>query len=174
VKIKRAPNKVKRKVIRRAKVIPLNPQMFVPSTPEAFENIVNDVFHVVKNSDINHVRSVVANRICHLPPDQAMVSADYFAHCVIKSMSYSVAMNQISQMKAEVTVEQLDSVLTTEPGNQQARDDLQKLVDLGNDSAKAVFKKHFPDLPPPVVNSGLKVVSEPPAIPDTSSFDAIS
>lgn len=127
----------------------------LPITEDQFNNLIT---HLVKKYELpnwDHAAAVVANRIMHLPPDQATTTERYLSQCVLKNIAFQVAQARGQRISHMNQVEELVSVLKAEPNNQQARDTLQKAANEGSPHAKAALEK--------IEGPGLTLVPSKPA-----------
>jgi hypothetical protein len=119
----------------------------VPITEDEFDELVKEVIERYKLPNREHAEAVIANRICHLPPDQALVSLEYLGHCVIKNIAYQIAQNRGQKMNHKIQIDQLDSILTNNPLDQQALDALSKASEEGSEYAKEILNKYMKNEP---------------------------
>lgn len=120
-------------------------KILLPTTPEQFDELVSAITKKFGLPNEEHAAAVIANRIMHLPPDQATTTLEYLGHCVLKNMAYQVAQSKGRGIQHRGEVDQLIAQLTSDPLNQQARDALDKAAADGSEYAKnALSKLHEP------------------------------
>lgn len=112
------------------------PVIFLPTTPEAFDSLIDRLIKVYKLSNKEHASAVVATRIMHLPPDQAACTLEYLGHCVMKNMAYQVAEHQSKTIQHRMQVDQLIAMLKSNPDDQQTVDLLEQAILDGSTYAK--------------------------------------
>lgn len=109
--------------------------MFFPTTEEAFDRLIHKLVVKYKLPNEEHAAVVVANRIMHLPPDQATATLDYLGHCVLKNIAYQVAQTKAQKISHKMQIDQLISNLTANINDQQSRDALQMAASQGSEYA---------------------------------------
>lgn len=110
---------------------------FMPTDEVTFNDLVDRVitaFPVIKNRD--HAIAVIANRIMHLPPDEATSSVDYFGRCVVKNLAFQNAKNMGQKASQKSQIDELVSILTVDKNDQQTKDALERAAGAGSEYAK--------------------------------------
>jgi hypothetical protein len=130
--------------------------ILLPITEAEFEAFADKIIAKYKLPNKEHAMAVIANRIKHLPPDQATATMEYFGHCVLKNIAFQVADIVGSKVSHKVQVEDLVKTLTNTPNDAQARDQLEKFATEGSPLAKEALEKLGLPL---VEKTGLKVVT---------------
>jgi hypothetical protein len=118
-----------------------NKTIDLPTTEESFNGLINTLVKKYRLPNWEHAAAVVANRIMHLPPDQATTTERYLAHCVLKNIAYQVAQARGQRVAHKGQCDELAARLKAEPNNQEARDTLQKAANEGSDYAKGILAK---------------------------------
>lgn len=113
----------------------------LPVTLDGFDILVASVVKRYKLIDAHHAAAIISVAIRHLPNDQAYVTLDYLGQCVLKNLANYVADHKANTMRHEDKVSQLAQMLTSDPHNFQARDELQKAANEGSVQAKAAIAK---------------------------------
>lgn len=128
---------------------PVDPQakIYFPQTEKEFDQLVKKVVRQYKLPNVEHAAVVIANRIMHLPPDQAMTTMEYLGHCVKKNIAYQVASAKGSQISHKMQVNQLVANLKSNINDQQSRDALKKASDEGSVYASQMFNELFEEKP---------------------------
>lgn len=121
--------------------------IFLPRSEFEFDELVKRLVKRFKLPSIEHASAILANRIMHLPPDQAVVTEEYLGHCVIKNIAYQVAQAKGSLIQHKMQIDQIEAELKNNPFNQQALDALEKAAGEGSKLALEVLKKYKPDAP---------------------------
>ena len=134
---------------------PVEKTIFVPRTSDEFHAIVAQLMKRYKFQNASHVAAVVANRIQHLPPDQATTTLKYLGDCVIKNMAYQVAQYEGSKIQHEMQIDQWIAAMHSNPDDNQARDNIEKAINAGSTYAKEQLNKHFPTPDLQVVSSAV-------------------
>lgn len=116
----------------------------LPTTEKEFESLVDTVVRRYHLPNRDHAAAVIANRIQHLPPDQAHATLSFLGRCVIKNIAYQIAQAKGSMIHHKQQVDMLISQLTVEPNDQQARDSLDRAIREGSDYAKTESEKLAP------------------------------
>lgn len=113
----------------------------LPTTVEEFDSLVDRVASKFTLSDKNHAAAIISVAIRHLPNDQAYTTYSYLGQSVLKNLANYVANYKGQTIQQDTQVRQLIEMLTQDPNNQQAIDELQKASDQGNDKAKSILLK---------------------------------
>jgi len=113
----------------------------LPTTPEAFDALVEKVCKKYNLPDKTHAAAVISLAIQHLDKSTAYVSMDHFGHSVIKSIAYGVAKFKGDMIRHQDQVNQLAAALELDPNDAQARDQLQTAADQGSFAAKTALAK---------------------------------
>ena len=116
-------------------------QIMLPTTEDQFDNLITALCEMYALPNKEHAAAVVANRIMHLPADQATSTMKYLGHSVLKNIAYQVAQSKGMRVAHKVQVDQLIQTLKATPNDQQSRDALQKAINEGSDYAKAELEK---------------------------------
>lgn len=111
-------------------------KILLPTTSKDFDRLVKTLVKKYKLPNEDHAAAVVAQRIMHLPPDQAMTTLEYLGHSVLKNMANQLAANKGRGIAHRFQVDELSFQLTADPNNQQARDTLEKAANDGSEYAK--------------------------------------
>lgn len=113
----------------------------LPTTLQAFDDLVTLVGRKYKLEDLNHAAAIIAGAIQHLPPTQAYVTYEYLGHYVIKNIANYVAKHKSQTLQHEHQINLLVSLLETDPGDTEARDKLQTAANQGSTLAKDALSK---------------------------------
>lgn len=127
-------------------------QVLLPITEAGFDAFIKTLVKTYKLPNEEHAAAVVANRIQHLPVDQAYVSLEHLAHCVLKNVAYQVAQSKSRLIQHKMQIEQLEAALKVNPLDQQALDHLEAAIKEGSTYAQEAFDrlhslKLVPDAP---------------------------
>ncbi len=125
-----------------------SPIVVLPTTPTAFDALVDRLAKRYKFENKEHVAAIVANKIQTLPPDQATCTLEYLGHCVMKSMAYLVAREKSQEINHRAQIEVIEAALKANPNNQEALDALEKAANDGSDLAKSVLEEYRATQPP--------------------------
>ncbi len=118
-------------------------EVVLPQTEKEFDVLVRKLVKKFKLPNEEHAAVVVANRIMHMPPDQATVTLEYLGNCVRKNVAYQVASAKGSKISHRVQVDALVANLKANLNDQQSRDALQKAANDGSDYAKEKIAEFF-------------------------------
>lgn len=121
-----------------------NAVIFLPTTEKAFDELIKSLVKNYRLPSIEHASAVVANRIQHLPPDQATTTLKYLGHCVLKNIAYQVAQAKAHKAQHEMQVDELMASLKANPNDNQARDHLTRAASEGSEYAKAAIARLEP------------------------------
>ncbi len=136
-------------------------KVLLPTTPDLFDKLVDRVVAKYNLPERDHAAAVIANRMMHLPPDQAYCTEQYLAHCVLKNVAYQVAQSKGSQIQHKMQIDALAAALTADPLNQEVIDALEKAANQGSEYAKKVLASQsiYPE-PVPILKDakGLNIV----------------
>jgi hypothetical protein len=146
--------KIRENSFRPDELIPL------PQDDETFDALIDTLMHRFEFPNRDHCIAVVANRIMHLPPEQATTTLQYLGDCVRKNIAFQVAQIRGQRTVHEVQVATLVQQLIANPGDGQAFDALQKMGHEGSQIALAAMKKLGIQLAVPPKQE-LKAVSDP-------------
>lgn len=116
-------------------------KIILPQTEAQFESLVATIVKKYKLPNKDHAAAVIANRIMHLPPEQATTTLQYLGHCVLKNISFQLAKSQGSKAAHISQVDELFATLTADKNDQQARDALEKAANEGSPYAKEALNK---------------------------------
>jgi len=119
----------------------------LPRTEEDLENIIDMVMDDYCLTNRQHAAVCISTAIRHLPSDTLKCPIEYLAGSVIRNMAYNVCTHKVNLLQHESQINQLTDMLTTEPNNQQARDELEKAAREGSVKAREALDKLFPDEP---------------------------
>lgn len=120
--------------------------VYLPTTPEQFDSLVAKVVKKYKLSDSHHAAAIISVAIRHLPNEQATTKLKYLGHSVLKNLANYVAYHKAETMKHDSQIDQLVSLLRTDPNDQQAMDALTKAATDGSEKAKEAIAKFEPKL----------------------------
>lgn len=118
----------------------------LPTTPEQFDALVSKVVKKYKLSDPHHAAAIISVAIRHLPNEQATTSLKYLGHSVLKNLANYVAHHKAETMKHDAQIDQLVSMLRSDPNDQQAMDALTKAATEGSPKAIEALAKFEPKL----------------------------
>lgn len=116
-------------------------EIFVPITEDEFDALVKKVVRLFKLSNEEHASVIIANRIMHLPPDQATTTLRYLGHCVLKNIAYQVASAKGSKISHRLMIDILAANLKADTKDQQSRDALEKASNEGSEYATQVLNE---------------------------------
>ena len=119
-------------------------KIFLPTTSGDFDRLVKTLVKKYKLPNENHAAAIVAQRIMHLPPDQATTTLEYLGHSVLKNMAFQVANAKARGVAHRHDIDELKARLTSDPNNQQLRDALEKAASEGSDYAKNALSEIQP------------------------------
>jgi hypothetical protein len=119
----------------------------LPTTPQGFNALVERVVAKYKFTDTNHASAIVSVAIQHLPPHQAYTTIKYLGDYVTKNLANYAARHVSSKLQHEAQVDQLVSMVKSDPKDTEARDKLQQAANEGSEYAKIELKKLDPDEP---------------------------
>lgn len=122
-------------------------QVFLPTTDKEFDALVKAVVKKFKLKNSDHAGAVIANRIMHLPPDNATTTLEYLGACVLKNIAFQVAQNRGRGIQHRMEVDDLAATLTADPLNHEARDKLEGAAAAGSEYAKKALKTICPPQP---------------------------
>lgn len=114
----------------------------LPVTEQQFIDLVEQISQ--DNPDIEskaRIAAAVSLAISFLPKDKGTVELETMSSLVRKSISTHFSQYMAQKLGHEATVDQLISELKTDPGNMQARDQLQQAIDSGSLYAKNALAK---------------------------------
>ena len=125
--------------------------IYLPTDADSFNALIDELVMKWQLPNREHAAAVVAKRIMHLPVDQATTTHRYLAHCVVKDLAYQTARFCGQTIAHNSQIDALVSALTTDPLDQQSRDQLETAYLDGQGAAKdyckeALIKLNF-DLP---------------------------
>jgi len=109
---------------------------FLPINSEEFDLLVDELVTRYQLPNREHAVAIVSNRIQHLPPDQATSTLKYLGHCVLKNLAYQIANQQGNKVQHKMQVDELISRLKADHNDTEARDLLEKAVNVGSTYAK--------------------------------------
>ena len=121
--------------------------ILLPQTEEEFNKLTDLLVKKFKLPNREHAAVLLANRIAHLPPDQAYATVDYLGHCIQKNIAFQVAQAMGSKINHKLQIDAIDTALVADPHNQQALDALQKAANEGSEYAREVLKKYIDSSP---------------------------
>lgn len=108
----------------------------LPTSPDQFDQLVSKIVKKYKLKDANHAAAIISLAIRHLPNNKAYTTYRFLGHTILKNIANQVANHKAEVIKHNGQVDQLVSMITQDPSNQQARDELQKAADEGSEKAK--------------------------------------
>lgn len=108
----------------------------LPTTLAEFDALVERVVKKYKLTDSHHAAAIISVAIRHLDNQTAYTTLDYLGQSVLKNIANHVANHKSQVLQHSAQVDHLVSLLRTDPGNTQARDELQKAADEGSEVAK--------------------------------------
>jgi hypothetical protein len=117
----------------------------LPTTEKEFTSLVKKLCKKYNFKNEEHATAIVAQRIQHMLPDQWTTSLEYLAGCIIKNMSYQVAVHQAQMIQHKFQIEQIEALLKSNPNDQQALDALETAAKGGSELAKETLAKYRPD-----------------------------
>lgn len=116
----------------------------LPITTSEFENLVTRVVKKYELTDRHHAAAIISVAIRHLPNTQAYTTLEYLGHSVLKNIANYVANHKGETLRHESQIAQLVNILTNDPNNLQAFDELTRASNEGSEQAKAALAKLFP------------------------------
>ncbi len=116
-------------------------QILLPQSPKEFDALVKKLVKKYKLPNEDHASAVLANRIMHLPVDQATVTLEYLGNCILKNVAFQVAQAHSTKIQHKMQVDQIVAALNVNPNDQQAIDALQKAINDGSEYAKTALEK---------------------------------
>lgn len=119
----------------------------LPVTLEDFDKLVGTVVDKYGLTDPHHAAAIISVAIRHLPNDQAHTTLEYLGHSVLKNLANYVSNHKSQTLQHEAQINQLQDILTNDPNDQQARDELQKAANEGSELAKLALQKLNPQDP---------------------------
>lgn len=122
----------------------LHKKRMVPRTKEEFDEVVRLLTETFPLSDSKHTEAVVAQRLQHLPVDQGFYTLNHLGNCVLRNMTFFLCQSISQNMAHEAQIRDLESLLTVDPLNQQARDALEKAAKEGSPFARDALERIFP------------------------------
>lgn len=141
-------------------VIPEDKTLDLPTTEKAFDMLVDEVCDRYNIVNKEHAAAVIANRIMHLPVDQATTTLRYMGSCVRKNISYQIAQAKGSRIAHVHQIDDIVQVLKTDPNNAEARDALVKAAADGSAYANEQIAKLDAPLAPPSEDTQAQVSSD--------------
>lgn len=123
-------------------------RMYLPKTEKEFDLLVKVLMKKYKFEDPDQVASVLANRIQHLPPDQAMTTLEYLGDCVFKNIAYNVAVLKAKTLNAKNSLNLIESALKTNNNDQQALDALKTYADQDILNSRELMNEYAPTKEP--------------------------
>jgi hypothetical protein len=131
-------------------------KVLLPQSPEEFDSLVDRVVKKFNLKDKHHAAAIISVAIRHIPNEQAHTTIKYLGHYVQKNIANYVANYKSNQLQHEAQVTQLENMLKADPGNLQARDELQKAAGEGSTAAKTALARIYPEDTPPDNVIGMK------------------
>lgn len=113
----------------------------LPTTLVAFDALVDTIVKKYKLTDAHHAAAIISVAIRHIPNDEAHTTLEYLGNSVLKNLANYVAYHKGETLKHTAQVDQLINVLTQDPNNQQAFDELNKAANEGSEPAKEALLK---------------------------------
>lgn len=108
----------------------------LPTTESEYETLVNRVVDKYKLTDRHHAAAIMSVAIRHIPNEEAYTTLDYLGQYIMKNIANYVAYHKGETLKHKSQIQQLESILTTDPNNSQAMDELTKAAKEGSQDAK--------------------------------------
>lgn len=115
--------------------------IFLPRTPEEFDKLVDRVCKRFNLIERGHAAAVISVAIRHIDNNTATTTVEYLGHSVLKNIANQIANMKSQVIQHETQVLSLFDLLTNDPGNQQARDELEKAANEGSKAAKSALEK---------------------------------
>jgi len=147
-------------------------KILLPQTAKEFDALVKTLVTKYKLPTSDHAAAVVANRIMHLPPEQAYTTLEHLGECVLKNVAYQVAKSKGSMIQHKMQVDMIAAELKNNPLNQEAWDALESAVKEGSAYAKTVQDKCLGSKPTPILTLAKSSVGEETAPPVAVSEQA--
>lgn len=116
-----------------------NGLIWLPRTPEEFDTLVERICKKFNLTERDHAAVVISAAISHIDNNTATTTLDYLGQSVLKNIANQIAFAKTSKIKHEAQVRFLADTLKQNPGNQQARDELEAAAKDGSKSAQAVI-----------------------------------
>ncbi len=104
----------------------------LPTSLQAFDELVEKLVEKYGFEDPHHTAAILSIAIRHLPATQAHATLDYFADYINKNIANYVADHKGQALRHEAQIDQLINVLKNDPGDNQARDSLEKAANEGS------------------------------------------
>lgn len=123
----------------------------LPRTLEEFDFLVDEVCAEYCLTEREHAAAVIANAISHLDNDTATSSIAYFGNRVLKQIANQIANAKRSLIDHKQQIKLIVEELKTNPGNFEARDELEKAASNGSKYAKEALLSLDP---PPTLPTG--------------------
>lgn len=120
----------------------------LPRSPDEFEALVDRVCKKYKLTVRDHATAVIARAIQHIDNYTNVTTLEYLGGAVLKNIANQIAKNKSDIIQHESQVKFLLDTIRQEPGNQQARDELEKAANDGSPFAKAALDELGPRLDP--------------------------
>lgn len=119
----------------------LRRKIALPITLNQFDALVDKVCIKYELTDKRHAGAIMSVAIRHLPNDQAHTTLKYLGDSVLRNLAGFVAGHKSDEYRHESQVDQLEALLTKEPLNAQARDELVKAANDGSQRAKDALER---------------------------------
>lgn len=116
----------------------------LPTTPEAFDALVEKLVKKYNLPDKRHAAAVIATEITHLPRHQDYTTEAHLKRVVFKNIANQVASFKGRNAGHEMQMDTLKQMLLEDPGNLQARDEIQKAANEGSEYAKKILAELDP------------------------------
>ncbi len=113
----------------------------LPTTLKEYDDLVDKVVKKFKLADLHHASSIISVAIRHLPNTAAYTTIDYLGEYVQKNIANFIADHKSNLLKHAAQIRHLADLLRSDPGNTQARDELQKAANDGSEPAKEALAK---------------------------------
>lgn len=113
----------------------------LPITLVEFDALVDKVMLTFTLTDKTHASAIISNAIRHLPNDEIYTTLEYLGHTVLKNISNYVCSHKSDSLKHSAQIQSLVSILTSNPLDTQARDQLQLAAANGSIEAKNALEK---------------------------------
>ena len=111
----------------------------LPRTHDELIALENKIIKEFKLTDKHHASSNVCAALLRLPMPTLELTTEYLGQSVLRNIAYFIINSRIKQLAFDGQVAFVDSlkvILSTEPNNMEAIDELQKLADKGFEAAK--------------------------------------
>ena len=125
-----------------------NNKIKLPQNEKEFDDLVTLVVNKYNLTDAHHAAAIISVAIRHLDNSCSYTTLDYLGQSVQKNIANYVANHKAEILRHESQVTQLYNMLTTDPNNMQARDELEKAAREGSPKAREALDKLYPSAEP--------------------------